>query len=92
MDELPGLCYLEALPSTDQPTRAVGFTQKWIYFQTGTFATSRYFLKGENEVPTGQKDASPDVPATHPCSSIISCSSMHFSSTRRLRSWSKISR
>lgn len=28
----------------------------------------------------------------HPCSSIISWSSMHFSSTRRFRSWSRISR
>lgn len=32
------------------------------------------------------------VPATHPCSSIISCSSMHLSSTLLLRSWSRISR
>lgn len=32
------------------------------------------------------------VPPTHPCSSIISCSSMHLSSTLLFLSWSRISR
>lgn len=58
----------------------------------GDISHIKVFLKGENNVQTSQEDPIPNVPTTHPCSSIISCSSMHFSSTRRLRSWSRISR